>query len=135
MAAFMKPRVPTAWRVREPRSGLSRIPFVQRCRLEGAQGPIHGLICDIGILGVYVSLDAVPQAGEVYELSFLLPGGETPVAVQGRVVWRNAHSERRVKDLPPGCGLRFIDLLKQDRDRISAMVRAYTMPFVPPPIQ
>jgi CheY-like chemotaxis protein len=111
--------------VREPCSGLSRIPFAQPCQLQGIKGPRLANICDLSAAGVYVALEPVPDIGENFIISFPLPGRKAPVSVETVVTWHNARWDRRVLDLPPGCGLRFLGLVSPDLQQIHTLVRSY----------
>jgi hypothetical protein len=122
-------RLPTAWRLREPYSGAARIPYVQRCRLQGPMGEREGLICDLSVRGVYVALEPIPALQESFTLSFELMTDELPLVVPSVVTWRNAGQGQKVMDLPPGCGLQFVALEARDRDRIDRLVKASAMGF------
>lgn len=126
MATPTKLRVPAAWRIREPRSGLVRIPFVSRCRMEGIRHTADGLICDLSAAGLFVAMEPVPAPAEHFRVSFALPGDE-PVEVDAMVMWRNAGASPRMPDLPTGCGLRFLALPPEARGRIETLVKAYTV--------
>jgi CheY-like chemotaxis protein len=115
--------------VREPSSGLSRIPFAQPCELQGVTGRCPAKICDLSAAGVYVALEPVPQIGENFVISFPLPGREAPLSVESVVTWHNARLDRRVLDLPPGCGLRFLSLASPDLQQIHTLVRSYVTSF------
>jgi CheY-like chemotaxis protein len=111
--------------VRRPGSGLSRIPFAQPCHIEGVQGRRDAKTCDLSAAGVYITLEPVPTVGEAFVISLPLPGREVPLNVDSVVTWRNALWDRRVLDLPPGCGLRFLGLSPHDLQDIHALVKTY----------
>src|SRR5947207_13279793 len=67
----------------QPHSGFTRIPYTQLCRLTRGDRPMDGLVCNISVLGVYVTLDPVPEVGETVALSFALPGGGPRVQARG----------------------------------------------------
>ncbi len=122
--------VPTAWRIRQPHSGASRIPFVQRCRMHGPTGEREGLICDLSTIGLFVRVDPVPPPGALFQVEFrLFPSDEQAVRSYAVVAWQNPAGTPRVRELPPGCGLRFLDLMATDRERIESLVRAYKFCF------
>jgi len=130
---MMIAKVPTTWKVKEPRSGRARIPFVQRCTVTEPRGECKALICDLSVAGAYVRLDPPPRRGATLGLSFhLFPADPQPVVATAEVVWRNAPDSPRVADLPPGCGLRFLDISADDSDRIAALVHAYAVSFPTP---
>jgi hypothetical protein len=79
--------------------------------------------------GLYITLEPVPGVGEAFVISLPLPGREVPLTVDSVVTWRNALWDRRVLDLPPGCGLRFLGLSPRDLQHIHALVKSYVTPF------
>jgi CheY-like chemotaxis protein len=121
--------------VREPSSGLSRIPFAKPCELHGVKGRYVAKICDLSAAGVYVALEPVPDVGENFVISFPLPGRQAPLSVESVVTWHNARWERRVMDLPPGCGMRFLSLASPDLEQIHTLVTNYvtSLPRLPWP--
>jgi hypothetical protein len=120
-------RVPSDFRMRQPLSGNVRIPFLQRCRVSGPDGEQQGLICDLSTAGIYVRLDRLPDWGTVVHVTFdLFPGDPIPMQVDAEVVWQNVPEQPRVPDLPPGCGLRFVQTSPGDAARIAALVTAST---------
>jgi CheY-like chemotaxis protein len=116
--------------VRRPCSGLARIPFAQSCHLQGVRGHHDAKICNLSAAGVYITLEPVPGVGEAFVISLPLPGREVPLTVDSVVTWRNALWDRRVLDLPPGCGLRFLGLSPRDLQQIHALVKSYVTPFL-----
>jgi DNA-binding NarL/FixJ family response regulator len=119
--------------VREPSSGLSRIPFAEPCELHGVKGRYAAKICDLSAAGVYVALEPVPDIGENFVISFPLPGRPVPLSVESVVRWHNARWDRRVLELPPGCGMRFLSLTSPDLQQIHTLVSNYvtSLPRLP----
>jgi CheY-like chemotaxis protein len=111
--------------VRQPGSGLSRIPFAQPCHLEGVEGHRDAKTCNLSPAGIYITLEPVPDVGEGFVISLSLPGREVPLTVDSVVTWRNALWDRRVLGLPPGCGLQFLGLSSQDLQHIHALVKSH----------
>jgi len=106
-----------------------RIPFVRRCRLEPKAGdPCEGLLCNLSVLGVYVTVDPIPALGSWLTVSFALPGNEALVSVEAMVSWCNTTQNHKVHSLPPGCGLRFLTLTLADKERIQRLVDTYIDP-------
>lgn len=107
-----------------------RIPYIRRCVLRRSGRSIEAVICDLSVLGVYVTLpplllDDVPEPGEVVEISFLLPGDPVPVEGEAAVTWQNPDDAGTVESLPAGCGLRFVSLRPRDHHRIEVLVDDY----------
>lgn len=110
---------------RQPRSGFTRIPYVQTCQVGIGDEERSGLICNVSVLGVYLQVDPIPVAGTEVTLSFLLPGDERLVVARGLVTWINDRAPAGADSLPQGCGLRFTHLEPADVRRISAVVAAF----------
>lgn len=122
-------RLPVKLYVRQPRSGILRIPFLQPCQLASASGEQTGLVCDLSTAGVYVRLDRLPPPGERVDVSFqLFPGDPLPLQAQAEVAWVNEPESPRLPDLPPGCGLRFLHMSPEDALRVSELVKAALTP-------
>jgi uncharacterized protein (TIGR02266 family) len=108
--------------VNQPYTGFIRVPYEPPCRLTGTKGSFEGRLCNISVKGVYVTLNPIPDVGEVFRLSFNLPEDPRPVDVQAQVAWRNTERDRKMLRLPLGCGLHFLDLAAHDQERIAAFV-------------
>jgi len=108
--------------VDQPYTGFIRVPYEPPCRLTGTNGSFEGRLCNISVKGVYVTMNPIPDVGEVFRLSFGLPEDPKPMQVQAQVAWRNTERDRKMLRLPLGCGLHFLDLGAHDRARIAAFV-------------
>jgi len=108
--------------ISQPFSGAKRVAFVQPCHVAAGGAEAEGTIRNISVLGVYLAVEPIPKAGEALRLRFDLPEGAGTVEVDAEVAWRNTPQRRKVPSLPPGCGLRFIDLGDRDRRRLEALV-------------
>lgn len=117
----------------QPQSGQLRVPFVRRCQLETLSGRVEVIVCNLSIEGAYAAVEPIPLIGDVVQLSFPLPGSELPVRVEAEVCWRNSTQHHKVHGLPPGCGLRFLNLSPTDQERIDAFVQSYREPGPPRP--
>jgi len=109
----------------QPHTGFTRIPYAQRCRVTHGGTMTEGVLCNISVLGVYIAIEPVPEAGTEVELSFMLPGGGDPVDAKGTVIWQNPENPERAEMLPPGCGIRFVSLSRPDLRRIEQIVAEY----------
>ena len=110
---------------RQPRSGFTRIPYVQTCTVASDGEERAGLICNVSVLGVYLQVDPIPAAGAELTLRFLLPGDERPVVARALVTWINDRAPAGADSLPEGCGLRFTQLEPADVRRISGVVAGF----------
>jgi uncharacterized protein (TIGR02266 family) len=112
-----------------PTPGQQRVPYVRRCELSTGDQTLEGLICNISVLGAYVSLETIPSIGSVFELRFGLPESEKPVVVEAQVTWDNPLQDNPLHGLPPGCGVRFLDLSPVDKRRIHRVIDGYVPPI------
>lgn len=107
-------------------SGLLRIPFVRRCDLGFDDGSAtSAFIVNINILGAYIAIDPMPRLGQAVSCRFSLPDSENPIAAKGVVVWQNPRQQHPVHSLPPGMGLRFLELGDEAQRRIEGLVEEY----------
>jgi len=141
MTALMSP--PESPRAERRSSGLLRVPFVRRCSLNYEDGRTgSAFIVNINVLGAYVARDDVPLAapapkavdtasnempelGEVVRCRFQLPEQVCDVAVEGIVSWLNPRQQHPVHSLPPGFGIKFLDLSLDARVSIKDLVDEY----------
>jgi hypothetical protein len=107
-------------------TGLLRIPFVHRCRLQfEGSAEVDGFLVNLNVLGAYVARDTIPELGQVVACRFRMPGNEIEVVAEGVVAWLNPSQSHPVHSLPPGFGIRFERLSERDHERIEALVRGY----------
>jgi len=106
-------------------SGLLRVPFVRRCRLDMAGVHVSGFIVNINVLGAYVALDALPSLGQSIGCRFGLPGTEQQIEVEGTVAWVNPRQQHPVHSLPPGFGLKFREISADAKRRIELLIAEY----------
>ena len=107
-------------------TGLLRIPFVHRCRLQFEGGAeVDGFLVNLNVLGAYVARDTIPELGQTLVCRFRTPGNEIEIVAQGVVAWLNPSQSHPVHSLPPGFGIRFEQLSQHDHDRIEGLVRGY----------
>lgn len=107
-----------------------RIPYVRPCLLERNGHTIDAVVCNLSMLGVYVTFlphaaKDMPEPGENVRVCFLLPGDPMPVDAEAVVTWQNVDDPGTVDSLPTGCGLRFVSLHPDDHHRIGALVHDY----------
>jgi hypothetical protein len=108
---------------RDPGASV-RIPFVHGCLLTTRSRVRGGLVCNLSVLGVYVTLDEpLPEQGEVVHVSVHPPGQEPLLEADTVVTWRNHLSSQGQDSLPPGVGLRFVALAPSYEERIESLLR------------
>lgn len=107
-------------------SGLLRVPFIRRCDLARPDGSsFSAFIVNINVLGAYVARDEQPPLGEPLACRFRMPGNEREIALGAVVAWVNPRQQHPVHSLPPGFGLKFLELTPADRRRIEDFVEDY----------
>lgn len=106
----------------QPHTGFTRIPYAQRCRVDRGETSVEGVLCNVSVLGVYITMLPLPSVGDAVRISFSLPGGGEPVVAGGVVTWQNPEEPGLAKMLPPGCGIRFESLTREDHERIERLV-------------
>jgi len=80
-------------------------------------------LSDISRGGVFVKSNSPLHPGERVDLKILLSDGEKELEVAGEVTW--SINEKRVTpmgELPPGMGIKFLDLSHADEERIHNVV-------------
>jgi uncharacterized protein (TIGR02266 family) len=71
--------------------------------------------------GIFVATHMIQPVGEVIEFSIHLPGLPDPVRGRGEVRWIREYNER--SNVPPGMGIRFVDLEPGSREAIERFLR------------
>src|SRR5688572_19707521 len=103
-----------------------RIPFVHGCRLTIGARARGGLVCNLSIQGVYVTLDEpLPEQGESVHIAVHLPGQLPMLEADTVVTWQNRKPSPGPDSLPPGVGLRFSTLAPVYRERIASLVQQH----------
>jgi Tfp pilus assembly protein PilZ len=108
-----------------PHSGFVRVPYIQPCLLVSETATWEGVLCNLSLLGAYVTVDPIPPEGEDVKLFFRLPRESRPVEVASEVVWVNFEEPPRADSLPLGCGVRFVALDDDVRGGIERIVQDY----------
>jgi len=110
---------------RQPRSGFSRVPFIQACTVTWDGVETACLVCNISILGVYLHLEAPLERRREVMLRFQLADEGPEIEAAAVVTWVNEIPPEGATGLPLGCGLRFLRVAADDLRRIAALVAAY----------
>jgi uncharacterized protein (TIGR02266 family) len=74
--------------------------------------------------GMFLITQSPFDRGTNLKINFSLPGQEQPVQAVGSVVW--SRNERSAPDRQPGMGVQFIEIKKEDVERIRAFVNNQT---------
>ncbi len=79
-----------------------------------------GFVENLSNGGVFVATHSLKAVGTVFEISISLPAGDEPVRARGEVRWVREYGEH--SDVPPGVGIRFLDLRADALARIEAFL-------------
>ena len=121
---------------RRKKEAIARVPFVRRCSLDvGQPAQLVAYVVNISTTGAYLTLDDVsgpagrplakpepPPLGQPVRFTFAPPGSEHVVTAYGVVTWVNTRQQHPVHSLPPGFGVRFLEITDEDRRRIERIV-------------
>lgn len=80
-----------------------------------------GFLDNISEGGLFIATYQPAEIGTMMRLEFSLPDDAEPVAVEAEVRWLRPPNE--ASEVPPGLGLRFVDLKAKDRARIEAFTK------------
>jgi len=69
--------------------------------------------------GLFISTSEPRNAGDKIKLSFILPEVLEEIEVAGKVAWVNPPGS---DDLPPGMGIRFLDLSEDKKELIQEVI-------------
>jgi type IV pilus assembly protein PilZ len=83
---------------------------------------LYASITNISELGIFVRTNQPLQVGTKLTLRFEIPGMTDEFVLTGQVQWVNP-LKVLAENLNPGMGVRFIDLLPEERERIVEAVR------------
>jgi hypothetical protein len=108
-----------------PRSGFRRMPYVEPCVIVGDSATWEGVICNLSVLGVYVTLDPIPPPDLRLRIYFRTPDRPDPLEAACEVAWVNDDGLPHPSRLPPGCGLRFLDLDDASRAELELLAVEY----------
>lgn len=72
--------------------------------------------------GIFLATRNPLPVGTQLSLRFSLPNGEGSIETAGQVAWVNEY-KRGGKNLNPGMGIEFVNLLDSDREAISRLVK------------
>ncbi len=117
--------VPMGVGAKAPYSGHVRVPYVHSCELVWGDALVSGVVCNLSGMGVYVTLEPLPEVGDHVTIAFLLPGDLQLFQCNATVTWQNPEQPQKVDSLPPGCGVRFDELSPEEAGRIERVVLEY----------
>lgn len=84
---------------------------------------LFAYITDMSALGMFVRTHQPEEIGTRLNMRFSLERGETPISVEGEVMWINPFRPGNLHSTNPGMGVRFLNLDAQVRKKIITLVR------------
>lgn len=115
----------TRFGLSQPHSGQTRIPFATPCLLAADEQLTRGSVCNLSAGGLYFAAQSCPAPGRPGIVAFRLPGRQDLFERAVIVAWCNPEGPRRVRVLPPGCGLRFVNLSDEDAVHLGELVDSH----------
>jgi uncharacterized protein (TIGR02266 family) len=97
----------------------ARIPKTLRVTYSTKSGNVGVVISNLSVGGLFVKTEEPLSTGQKTDLVIFLPDKKKKLEVSGKVVWSS--KEERVTaegKLPPGMGIKFLNLAKEDIERI-----------------
>ena len=88
---------------------------------------LFAYITDISATGIFVRTTTPEQPGTLLNLRFAPLDGEPPIEVEGEVIWINPFRPGAPDNLPPGMGVRFVELDDDMRERLLELVRRFAV--------
>ncbi|MCC6901879.1 MAG: TIGR02266 family protein [Polyangiaceae bacterium] len=79
-----------------------------------------GFVENLSNGGVFVATHSLKAVGTVFEVLISLPGSDEPVRARGEVRWVREYGDH--SDVPPGVGIRFLELDAAGLARIEAFL-------------
>jgi type IV pilus assembly protein PilZ len=104
------------------RRSFDRIDVTWSVDCETEETFLYANITNISEVGIFVRTDEPLEVGTRVTLKFAPPGSTEPLVLTGQVQWVNPI--RMLSSNPnPGMGIRFIDLTRENRERLVGVVR------------
>jgi type IV pilus assembly protein PilZ len=70
--------------------------------------------------GIFLKSDLLLEVGEMFWISFTLPGTKIAVRTRGKVVWVNKNPDENDPTDQPGMGIQFMDLSEAEQAALDA---------------
>lgn len=86
-----------------------------------------GLTLNVSEGGVFVATHQKVPVGTLLSLSMTLPDGRPPIVALGEVCWTRSYGGD--DDIPPGFGVRFVDVAEADLARVRRFVASVRDPL------
>lgn len=79
-----------------------------------------GFLENLSVGGVFIATHQLQKVGSVIEVNIQLPDRTEPIKARGEVRWIREYNER--SNVPPGMGLRFLELPPGAKEAIDAFL-------------
>jgi len=86
---------------------------------------LFAYIRDISATGIFVRTNSPEVPGTRLNLRFTPPSADTPLELEGEVIWINPYRPGQPDNLHPGMGIRFIGLSDDDRGRLQDFIKTF----------
>lgn len=82
----------------------------------------HDYAHNLGTGGLFLASERKLESGAEFSLSFFIPREGDEMQCRGRVAWVNEAGKLKRPDLPPGAGIEFVELGRDDRYKLQKFV-------------
>jgi type IV pilus assembly protein PilZ len=86
---------------------------------------LFAYIRDISATGIFVRTNSPETPGTRLNLRFTPPSADSPLELEGEVIWINPYRPGQPDNLHPGMGIRFIGLSDDDRGRLQDFIKTF----------
>lgn len=86
---------------------------------------LFAYIRDISATGIFVRTNSPEEPGTRLNLRFTPHGADSPLELEGEVIWINPYRPGQPDNLHPGMGIRFVGLTDDDRDRLHDFIKTF----------
>jgi uncharacterized protein (TIGR02266 family) len=86
---------------------------------------LFAYIRDISATGIFVRTNSPEPPGTRLNVRFTPPPDDTPLELEGEVIWINPYRPGQPDNLHPGMGIRFIGLSDDDRGRLQDFIKTF----------
>ena len=86
---------------------------------------LFAYIRDISATGIFVRTNSPEAPGTRLNLRFTPPSADSPLELEGEVIWINPYRPGQPDNLHPGMGIRFIGLSDDDRGRLQDFIKTF----------
>ena len=104
-------------------SGDQRVFVSVEVDLADQDNFLFAYIHDLDATGIFIRTTNPQAPGTRLNMRFLPRGAEAPIEFDGQVIWVNPYRPDDSNNLSPGMGIRFLDLTREQRLRLIALIK------------